>query len=659
MAICEFCGAEVVSFGQHYRFYGQCRRAHENREQPAVEERPPKRSHTADGLFRSRLASRLRSLMWSAHFNDYMTEKHLSLLQTVVVSIVLLVLDFISSEVPESRAACNEVSRAMKELPSVRVVLAQAERKLLRVEPILFSHVGAAQKGGCFFSLIQLVTVMLQESAEVRRHTIAASDEWKTGALFMERPSVYRDVTCGSAFRSRSDICGRAAPAQSRDLRVVIHGWTDEFTSVDGLGVNAKHNKYGAVLGALVNLPLHLRHSFAFILLIALYRAKFAAQHGGLMRMLTGVSETGEAHQDGLTLAAEVRLGQEGGTEIELPSDVPGEDDVTWRLRVFLLLFSLDWLAQGDFGPFAASVSARRPCFKCLWTASCPCAYLPTADADGVEHTIHCRGRKSRTHASVMHVVHELRAWKGSATLMDKHKTDTGIFSPHFASEYLLYDIVRDSTVDIMHIFLCGVSRYLLSFLTDILIPGEFTWPVFTDACRKHPWKRGAKPPIPEPRAKGTGKRASKASKMTASEAMYFTLARHALKPRAARTMRVLTTRVLAAQRRHYRAPADEPCASGMDVLQEARGAFALRAAERGLRCDWARAGEQIGRRILRAVLCRPRVARRWLRETEDASLPRAQQCRGRIRPLAHLLVHALGSIPTGTEENFRGNELR
>ena len=41
---------------------------------------------------------------------------------------------------------------------------------------------------------------------------------------------------------------------------------------------------------------------------------------------------------------------------------------------MFLLLISLDWLASGDFGPFAGSVSARKPCGKCLWTGK----LLPT-----------------------------------------------------------------------------------------------------------------------------------------------------------------------------------------------------------------------------------------------------------------------------------------
>ena len=45
------------------------------------------------------------------------------------------------------------------------------------------------------------------------------------------------------------------------------------------------------------------------------------------------------------------------------------------------------------------------------------------------------------------------------ATEAKKYSTKTGIFSTHFASEHLLRDVVKDSTVDIMHVFFCGMTR--------------------------------------------------------------------------------------------------------------------------------------------------------------------------------------------------------
>ena len=47
------------------------------------------------------------------------------------------------------------------------------------------------------------------------------------------------------------------------------------------------------------------------------------------------------------------------------------------------------------------------------------------------------------------------------ATAAKTYSTLTGIFSTHFASEHLLRDVVKDSTVDIMHVFFCGMTRCL------------------------------------------------------------------------------------------------------------------------------------------------------------------------------------------------------
>lgn len=522
MEVCAACGGDFSYPEQHYRWSPWCR-------PPPVEDvdaKRRKRRETSASFFKQRLFASITSRVVSAHFNHYVTLEHLSTCVLMIVSTILLVLSFIESEVPESRDTCNHVRGIVREIPSVQSMVAEGQRKYLRVEPIIFKHIPNAKKGGIFFSLTQLVVILLQECAEVRRLAIQSSEEWKTGDLYQKKPKVYKDVTHGSTFRGRKEICGKAAEGESNDLRAVIHGWTDEFTSVDGLGVNAKNHKYGAVLGSFVNLPLYMRHFTDFILLLCLYQAKFAKKHGGLMRLLTGVSEDGEVHHDGLTLAAEVTLGMHGGTIIHLPSDEPGEDTKPWRLRIFLLLFSLDWLAHGDFGPFASSVSARRPCFKCKWTDACPCAYLSPAGAAKVkQHTEVCRGRQLRTHADVMREVKELRAWGGSAAALGVRRTEAGIFHLYFASEHLLRNIVRDPTVDIMHVFLCGISRYLLSFVTDIFIPADFSWAALNARAQRHHMPKGSgKLPYMEPRTKG--KKSSHTMRMSAAETMYFALAR-------------------------------------------------------------------------------------------------------------------------------------
>ena len=206
------------------------------------------------------------------------------------------------------------------------------------------------------------------------------------------------DLTHGTRLLDWHAVCGKATAAEARDLRVVLHGWTDEFTPIDGLSQKARVHKYGVVLVSNVNLPLRLRHYADFILMrsystiagtrlpfynplpsprtspapptraptlasrftLALFPLsptfpcsdaltgssnRYAKANGELTRMLTGIGADGTKHKEGVTFASELALGEESPL-IELPNDAnPAGEPLTFRLRLFLLLMSLDWLA--------------------------------------------------------------------------------------------------------------------------------------------------------------------------------------------------------------------------------------------------------------------------------------------------------------------------
>ena len=133
---------------------------------------------------------------------------------------------------------------------------------------------GGDKKGAVFFNAHTLVTVMLQESAAVRRRTIESSDLWKTGSLYKSRPKVMTDLWHGTRFLDWHAVCGKASPDEANDLRVVLHGWNDAFTPIDGLSQKARAHHYGAVLVSLVNLPLRMRHYADHVLLLALYNCR-------------------------------------------------------------------------------------------------------------------------------------------------------------------------------------------------------------------------------------------------------------------------------------------------------------------------------------------------------------------------------------------------
>jgi hypothetical protein len=113
-----------------------------------------------------------------------------------------------------------------------------------------------------------------------------------------------------------------------------------------------------------------------------------------------------------------------------------------------------------------------------------------------------------------------------SSTALKKAMTDEGIFSTLFASEFLLKDLVKDATIDIMHIFLAsGVIPYTLSWLTDIMIPANFTW-LALDAAVKVENGRKLGGHIPKLVRSGNQSRSAAKMALTAGEGMAFALAR-------------------------------------------------------------------------------------------------------------------------------------
>jgi hypothetical protein len=138
-----------------------------------------------------------------------------------------------------------------------------------------------------------------------------------------------------------------------------------------------------------------------------------------------------------------------------------------------------------------------------------------------------CKRHEPRSHDSTMEIVREIRAWNQSQAELRRRKTETGIMSPWFPTCYILKDIVGDSSVDIMHVFSCGLSRYMLSWLTDVLCPGVFTFSQLNRSKDEYVARVGGRIPDLQ-KANGTA-RGSCSVKLNASAAMDWTLTRCAI----------------------------------------------------------------------------------------------------------------------------------
>ena len=494
-------------------------------------------------LFATRLAALLENELWEAHSSHFVSRAQGETMLGMVVSVVVLVIEFIMAEVtaeaalpggltlPAVLAVLNIVRQAFYGLRSAQKMIDKKLKSLLVVDPLVRRDVSdpIEYKKCVTFSIVQLLTVMLTANKEIRQLVVKASNKWKSGDLHKVVPAVYADVTDGRRFR-HSDACKKEDFGVGKKLLwIEMHAWNDGMTSTDGMASKAKENKWEVILACLINLPLYMRHYFDHILLLALFQFKWGGRNGGILRVLCGIDQEGQGlpgAQDAINMRSEIKASKERKITINLPDDEDpsNEDGIDYILVLNVLLISLDWLANGAFGPFAEGVSARRPCFKCHWTDKCPCAWISKTDPRlaTLEHTALCRGRRTRTHHNTLQVVREMRLL--NPTALKAARTEEGIFSLHFASEYLLGDIVKDATVDIMHIFFSsGVVPYQLSWTLDIYIPAEFTYGALNLNVKVYNKSRKGHH-IPKLARSGKDDRGAAKMSLTAAEAMEFTL---------------------------------------------------------------------------------------------------------------------------------------
>ena len=528
------CGYGGDNLEYHYRHSPHCRPA-------AVLDTLASKKRARDcaasaRTFSNRVTARVGMEMLNAKTDNYIKVEHLDRFRNMLVQVVGMVVTFVKDEATMGDIPLEKILEAalapFSTMPPAATMLAQRRRIYQRATPY---PIGGgpfdlqAKKGAVRFDAFELVTILLQECKGARLKADERSEEWKTGALYGKKPNIISDVTHGSRFYNWWEVCGKATLEEKDDIRVALHGWIDAFTPLDGLSQRARKHKYTVLLASLLNLPTRMRHYHDFLLLLLLYNNRYLKQHGGLVRALTGTGEDGTKYADGVNLAIELELEPGRCPIIELPNDAdPAGKPVRRRLRLFLLLVSYDWLGSGEFGPWAESVSARHPCPKCKWAPTCSCAYLAASDPRHAEvaHVAHCQANAPRTHSESMRLIAELRALSlrpRSKTKLKDRMTQEGIFSTYSASDRLMRDVVRDATIDTMHWGPCGATRYLFSWLTDIIIPVAFSWDDLNAAKNQHRFKEGTRVPNLE-RSKGDN-RGSVSTHLSSGEMLTFAVA--------------------------------------------------------------------------------------------------------------------------------------
>ena len=85
----------------------------------------------------------------------------------------------------------------------------------------------------------------------------------------------------------------KATAEEESDVRVLIQVHNDDATMVNPIGSKKGDHKYSVLSGGVVNLPLKMRLSFNYLLLLGVVSAQLLKQNGGIGWALCGINADG------------------------------------------------------------------------------------------------------------------------------------------------------------------------------------------------------------------------------------------------------------------------------------------------------------------------------------------------------------------------------
>ena len=124
----------------------------------------------------------------------------------------------------------------------------------------------------------------------------------------------------------------RTAPPKLIRIGIGVHN--DDCTFTNPIGTKRGEHKDSVTDGNIINLPLSMRHSFEYILLLSLVNSKTLKDRGGLKWSMCGIDENGkESVTD--SLAAEFRTCE---FTFQLPDD---NDPLGWLIPFRVQLYAM------------------------------------------------------------------------------------------------------------------------------------------------------------------------------------------------------------------------------------------------------------------------------------------------------------------------------
>jgi hypothetical protein len=307
---------------------------------------------------------------------------------------------------------------------------------------------------------------------------------------------------------------------------------------VNGIGVKRKFHKYGVLVYRWLNLPKHIRNTFAHLVLGGLYQVLYAKQNGSVLRMVSGVGEDGTIY-DEMCLRRELDEMAKGAV-VTIPDDVNG-GTMEISLQIHLIGWLCDLLGAGGLGPYPESFSATHPCRDCWWHTGCWCAHVPPGGREA--------RRKGRPHAAgclmqecqecddfIPRGEHEMRSLVSqvqereftSKTTMKDAFRERGINKRFCAIEFLAGSkLTEDINADLMHLLYTGPTPQEAYHVCNHLVKSkanDLTWETLERDRKLFNVDLPAGHKLPEFRRPRTDGKAANALAMvwTAEEAMRF-----------------------------------------------------------------------------------------------------------------------------------------
>ena len=244
--LCEHCGEKFTSLAKHWAKSRRCASQYKPKDlDHEMEEEKFRRSHHHNVL-RAHVAETLQHFRYDKYVPDNIMEE----LKPALRKIRKVELDILRAEIEPLLAPGKQqqLSKALSGLEDPFYSLSTAKREKafardVQKLPYVQKRVRNLQSPGksvsskdmkrhgtVGFSLVDILTRVMQNDRKACADIIAKSDQWKTGDMHEKLADAYRDIDDGENFRFHPHLARKATEAEADVVRIALQLYNDGVT---------------------------------------------------------------------------------------------------------------------------------------------------------------------------------------------------------------------------------------------------------------------------------------------------------------------------------------------------------------------------------------------------------------------------------------------